>query len=225
MSLAPFSKSATSDLPPPWRLVGLPKNKAPLAQIEVASLGEERVLKLATDKSYGAALHELVPQVLGTGSTLRWRWRLELPVVHADLKTKEGDDAALKVCALFDMPLGKLGFFERNLLRLARALSGEKLPAATLCYVWDNKLPVGTGLPNAYTPRLRYIVLDSGDKKIGQWVTHGRDLANDLQKAFGHEFDTPPPLIAVLAGADSDNTQGRSLAYVGDVGLTVKAAE
>ena len=142
--LRPFSTAVSDALPAPWRLVGLPKGKAPLAQIELAMMGSERVLKLATDKSYGTALHELKPVVLGLGSTLKWRWRLEQPLATADLKIKEGDDAPLKVCAMFDMPLDKLKFLERNLLRLARSISGEKLPAATLCYVWDHKLAVGT---------------------------------------------------------------------------------
>jgi hypothetical protein len=39
-----------------------------------------------------------------------------------------------------------LGALEQGLLGVARAISGEKLPAATLCYVWDNTLPVGTFL-------------------------------------------------------------------------------
>ena len=224
-TLQPFSSAPLDALPMPWRLVGLPKGKAPLAQIELAMLGNERVLKLATDKSYGTALHELKPVVLGLGSTLKWRWRLEQPLVNADLKVKEGDDAPLKVCAMFDMPLDKLKFLERNLMRLARSVSGEKLPAATLCYVWDHKLAVGTELPNAYSPRLRFVVLDSGEKKLGQWVMHERDLAVDLQRAFGHEFVTPPPLIAIVVGADSDNTQGASLAYIGDVVLAVKPLE
>ena len=205
--------------------MGLPKGKAPLAQLEVVKLGDERVLKLATDKSYGTALHELKSVVLGASSSLSWRWRLEQGIESADLTRKEGDDAPLKVCAMFDMPLDKLGFFERNLLRLARSLSGEKLPAATLCYVWDHKLAAGTQLPNAYSPRLRFMVLDSGDQKKGQWVAHQRDLAADLQRAFGHEFATAPPLIAIVVGADSDNTQTRSLAYIGDITLTVRPAE
>jgi Protein of unknown function (DUF3047) len=223
--LQPFSSAASDALPAPWRLVGLPKGKAPLAQIELATLSNERVLKLATDKSYGTLLHELKPVVLGAGSTLKWRWRLEQPIAAADLKVKEGDDAPLKVCAMFDMPLDKLKFLERNLVRLARSISGEKLPAATLCYVWDHKLAVGTELPNAYSPRLRFVVLDSGDKKLGQWTVHERDLAVDLQRAFGHEFATPPPLIAIVVGADSDNTQGSSLAYLGDITLTAKPSE
>ena len=223
--LQPFSKAESDTVPAPWRLVGLPKGKAPLAQIEVVKLGDDRVLKLATDKSYGTALHELKPVVLGLGSTLKWRWRLEQPIASADLTVKEGDDAPLKVCAMFDMPLDKLKFLERNLMRLARSVSGEKLPAATLCYVWDHKLAVGTELPNAYSPRLRFVVLDSGDQKLGQWVLHERDLAADLKQAFGHEFATPPPLIAIVIGADSDNTQSSSLAYLGDVVLIAKPSK
>ena len=223
--LQAFSKADSDALPAPWRLVGLPQGKAPMAQIEIVKLGDERVLKLATDKSYGTALHELKPVVLGAGSSLNWRWRLEKGIETADLATKEGDDAPLKICAMFDMPLDKLGFVERNLVRLARSASAEKLPGATLCYVWDHKLAAGTQLPNAYSQRLRFIVLDSGDKKKGQWVVHQRDLAADLQRAFGHEFATPPPLIAIVVGADADNTQARSLAYVGDIALAVKPSE
>ena len=223
--LQAFSKADSDALPAPWRLVGLPQGKAPMAQIEIVKLGDERVLKLATDKSYGTALHELKPVVLGAGSSLSWRWRLEKGIETADLATKEGDDAPLKICAMFDMPLDKLGFVERNLVRLARSASAEKLPGATLCYVWDHKLAAGTQLPNAYSQRLRFIVLDSGDKKKGQWVVHQRDLAADLQRAFGHEFATPPPLIAIVVGADTDNTQARSLAYVGDIALAVMPSE
>ncbi len=223
--LQKFSNATADALPAPWRLVGLPKDKAPLAEFELVKQGDERVLRLATEKSYGTALHELTPKALAPGSLLKWRWRLEQGLPQADLRRKDADDAPLKVCAMFDLPLDKLKFWERNLLRLARGLSGEKLPAATLCYVWDHILPAGTALANAYTPRVRYLVLDSGEKQLGKWITHERDLASDLQRAFGHEFDAPPPLIAIVVGADSDNTQGKSLAYLGDVVLTVKPSE
>ncbi len=223
--LQPFSKAASEALPAPWRVVGLPKGKAPLAQLEMTTLGNDRVLKLSTDKSYGTALHELKPQVLEPGSLLSWRWRLEQGIAAADLRSKEGDDVPVKVCAMFDMPLDRLGFVERNVVRMARSVSGEKLPGATLCYVWDQKLAVGTQLPNAYSARLRFVVVDSGNQKLGQWVLHERDLAADLKQAFGHEFATPPPLIAIVIGADSDNTQSSSLAYLGDVVLIAKPSK
>jgi len=218
--LQPFSTSGLESLPPPWRAVGLPNAKTPLTRLDVVSIDGMRVLRLTSDKSYGNALHELVPVVPGQGSLLRWQWRLDQPLMAADLRTKGGDDAALKVCLLFDMPLEKLGVLERNVLRLARAASPEKLPAATLCYVWDHLYPANTELPNAFSPRLRFIVLDSGEKQLGQWIAHERDIVADFRRAFGHETDTTPPLIGIAVGADSDNTRSASLAYLGDLTLT-----
>jgi hypothetical protein len=154
------------------------------------------------------------------GTRLRWRWRLDQPLAGADLRRRETDDSPLKVCALFDMPLDRLGLIERNVLRLARSVSGENLPSATLCYVWDATLAPGTLLSNAYSARVRMIVVDSGAQRLGQWTAHTRDLAADFRLAFGHESASVPPLQALLVGADADNTAGYSLGYVGDVTLT-----
>ena len=63
------------------------------------------------------------------------------------------------------------------------------------------------------------IVLDSGEQRLGQWAWHSQNLAADFQRAFGQESPTVPPLIGVLVGADSDNTAGQSLGYVGDITL------
>ena len=222
--ITPFSGASAATLPTPWRVVGLPGNKVPLAQIDIVTLGPDRVMRLRTDHSYGTASHALPPKT--SAGTLTWRWRLDQPIELADLRKKVGDDAALKVCAMFDMPLERLGFIERNLLRLARSASGEYLPAATLCYVWDQKLPVGSELPNAYTSRVRFVVVDSASNPSGpasplqQWVSHTRDLHADFLKTFGAESESVPPLLAIVVGADSDNTGQSSLGYVGDISLT-----
>ena len=120
--IAPFSGASAATLPTPWRVVGLPGNNVPLAQIDIVTLGPDRVMRLRTDHSYGTASHALPPKT--SAGTLTWRWRLDQPIELADLRKKVGDDAALKVCAMFDMPLERLGFIERNLLRLARSASG-----------------------------------------------------------------------------------------------------
>ena len=73
----------------------------------------------------------------------------------------------------------------------------------------------------AFSPRLRYVVMDSGETLLGQWVKHERDLAADFLRAFGAETDVMPPLVGLAVGADSDNTQSTSLAYVGDLGLVI----
>jgi Protein of unknown function (DUF3047) len=218
-----FSKSNV-DLPPaPWKVQPFPGSAKPVSQFEVTSLDGQRVLRVIADKSYGTLQHDLAPATVGQGSKLRWRWRLDQPLRDADLRQKKGDDSPLKVCALFDMPLKQLGFFDRNFLLAARAMSKQTIPAATLCYVWDHKLPVGTELSNAFTRRVRYVVVNSGDSQLKSWLMQERDLVNDFRRAFGEETDTIPPLIGLAIGADADNTGGVSLGYVGDVELTLIA--
>ena len=131
-----------------------------------------------------------------------------------DLRRRDGDDAALKVCVLWDLPLERVPFVERQLLRLARSKTGEALPAATVCYVWDRQIAVGSTVPNPYSRRMRYLVLRSGD--AGRWQEERRDVAADFLTLFGDESGSAPPVIGVAVGADADNTQGRSLAFVAD---------
>jgi len=72
---------------------------------------------------------------------------------------------------------------------------------------------------NVYSKRLRFIVLDQGPARPGTWVSHGRDLDADFLRAFGEETTTVPPLLAVVVGADSDNTGGSSLAFIKGLSL------
>lgn len=219
VALVPFSSAKTEQPPSPWRVVGVPGGKIALTTFSMANVDGRRVLRVAASKSYGNLVHDLPSGTPVAGLRLRWRWRLDEALQGADLRTRQGDDSALKVCVLFDMPLEKLGLIERNLLRFARAASAEKLPSATLCYVWDDKLSLDTLLPNAYTTRVRMIVATNGVRSLGQWVAQTRDVAADFHRAFGFESDTLPPMMAVLVGADADNTGGHSLGYVDDVKL------
>lgn len=219
-SLMLFSSASAAEPPAPWRVVGLPRSNKPLTRFDITAIDGQSVLRVQTDRSYANLVHQLPDLVLAPGTQLHWRWRLEQPLLDTDLRRRDGDDSALKVCLLFDMPLARLGLVERSVLRAARSLSGEHLPSATLCYVWDSTLAPGTLLHNAFSQRLRMMVVDSGEQQLGQWVTHTRDLAADFQRAFGEESATLPPLQAVLVGADADNTGGRSLGYVGDVTLS-----
>lgn len=212
-SITPFSGATGNTPPAPWRYVGLPGDKVATAQLDLVALDNQKVLRLQAKNAYGTLVHSWS----GPIGQLRWRWRLDLAPAAANLTIKEGDDVALKVCVSFDTPLADLSFTERTKLTLARTVSGEKLPASTLCYVWDQNLPAGSVIANAYTQRVRFMVLNSGAKLLGQWQSHERDVAADFLKAFGHESKTVPQVTALIVGADSDNTRGTSLGYMGDI--------
>jgi hypothetical protein len=193
----------------PWRSRGLPQQRPAPTRFEVVAENDgTRVLRIEADRAYGTLVHPLSGVRAGT---LAWRWRVDRPVDGADLRRKSGDDAALKVCALFDMPLARVPFVERQLLRLASARAGEALPTATLCYVWEPALPSGSLLHNAYTRRVRFI---TARHAAGAWTTEQHDLARDFRRAFGEESDEVPPLTALLIGADTDNTGSHSLAWL-----------
>jgi hypothetical protein len=198
----------TPEPPPPWRVVGLPRQTKPFTHFTVIDLDGHRVLRIESDHGYGNLVHSLSDARAGL---LSWRWRVDEVPAGADLRYRSGDDSALKVCALFDMPISRVPFFERQWLRLASSRAGEPLPTAALCYVWDAHLPGGTLLHNAFTDRLRYIVVNG---VAGQWSEQHHDLAADFRRAFGEESTEVPPLSGVLIGADSDNTGSRSLAYL-----------
>ena len=225
VALLPFSASDVGSPPNAWRIAGLPgqgtsaKPVAPITRFDIMSVDGQKVLRMQTDGSYGNLVHALPGVNLGEKTLLRWRWRLERPLTNADLRQRRSDDSPLKVCLLFDLPTAKLSFVDRSVLSLARSVSGEKLPSATLCYVWDHALPAGTLLNNAYTSRVRLLVLDSGEKRLGQWISHERNVAADFKQAFGGESESLPALDGVLVGADSDNAGGQSAAFVGDITL------
>ncbi|MGL6109829.1 MAG: DUF3047 domain-containing protein, partial [Rubrivivax sp.] len=201
--------------PAPWRAAGLPQQKDAATRFEMVELEGLRVLRLQADSSYGNLLHALAPG--DPGRWLSWRWRVDQPNPRTDLRKKSGDDAAVKICVLFDLPLSALPFFERQLLQLARTRSRAPLPAATLCYVWDHQLPVGTELDNAYSRRVRMIVLRGQGTPLAAWQQERRDVHADFLRLFGDEASTVPPIAAIGVAADADNTQGRSLAYVADL--------
>jgi hypothetical protein len=200
-----------------WQVVGLPKQTLPMTRFRFSASDGQPALRIKADRSNGNLVHELGGAA--PGRWLQWRWRLDTPLAGADLRTKAGDDAALKVCALFDLPLAALGLVERAQMRMARAVSGQWLPAATLCYVWDPALPVGTLLPNAHSQRLRWIVARGSGTPLRAWHSERHDLHADFLRAFGDETQAVPPLKAIALGADTDNSASRSVGWVAEVDL------
>jgi hypothetical protein len=205
---------------PPWRLVLLPAQSVPLTEFSRATIDGRTAMRIDAHASYANLVHPLkLPADDVRPLWLAWRWRVERFADDSDLASKAGDDTALKVCALFDMPLARVPFFERLLLRFARRRSGESLPAATVCYVWDRLLPAGTELRNAYTRRMRYIVLQGPSTPLAAWRSERRDLRADFLRVYGDEAREVPPLIAIAVGADADNTKSESRAYLSDLNL------
>lgn len=169
-----------------------------------------QAVRISSASSYG----HLLQKGPWPAAQLSWQWRLDKGLQQADLQTKAGDDAALKVCVSFDHSDDNVPWGERLLLKFARSQSSLDLPSATVCYIWDNRYPVGTTGANPYTKRVRYMVLRSGMAEANSWQTQQRNLAQDFLFLFGDETHVVPPVSAIAVGADTDNTQEDAQGWV-----------
>jgi hypothetical protein len=145
---------------------------------------------------------------------LEFRFKVEELPKGADIKTKAGDDFAARIYLLFDYDINKLSFGDRTKIRIGRSLYGNALPTAAINYVWDTQYPVDSVVPNAYTDRVRAIIVESGAAKLGQWVTVRRNVAQDFKRAFG---DEAPRIIGIAVATDADNTKTNARARYGDI--------
>ena len=202
-------------LGPGWRVVGWPDQRMPLTRYAAEVVDGRLALRLEARASYGNLV--LATPAQAPPRTVSWAWRMQQPNPAADLRVKAGDDAAAKVCLGFDMALQQVPFVERTLLRLARSRSADALPAATLCWVWGRGEAPGSVIANAYTRRVRYIVLRTAADATGTWFTETRDVAADFRRAFGDESPDTPALMTVIVAADADNTGASTVAHVADL--------
>ena len=205
-----FTKESV-EVPAPWRVVQLDTKILP-TRYRIARWDDVFAIEAIAERSM-ALLARPVEIDLSRTPVLCWRWRVDAPLVKADMATKAGDDYAARVYVSFVMPASVLDFLTRAKLKLARSIYGDAVPDAAINYVWDNRYPVGTRKPNAYTDRTRMIVAESGAANAGQWVMARHDVQQDMVAEFGSELAR---LVQLSVAADTDNTGERVRAGFAD---------
>jgi hypothetical protein len=123
---------------------------------------------------------------------LSWQWWVDDVLVKGDATKKSGDDYAARVYVVFPS-----AFFWRT-----KALN----------YIWDNKLPKGTFIANAYTKNAMMVVVESGFEHTGKWITEERNIREDFISAFG---ENPPLVGAIAIMTDTDDTGETAKAWYG----------
>lgn len=196
-----------ANIPDPWRVQQIDERVAP-TRYALKSWDGVVAVEAVAERSM-ALLGRPLDIDLEATPHLCWLWRVDAPLVSADMTTKAGDDYAARVYLSFKVAPEVLGLGTRAKLALARSIYGDQVPDAALNYVWDNRQPVGTLMPNAYTDRTRMLVLRSGAGDAGGWVMERRDVAEDFKRAFG---DLPAQLTGLALASDTDNTGERARA-------------
>ncbi|MFO1396889.1 MAG: DUF3047 domain-containing protein [Burkholderiales bacterium] len=214
--LAPFSSGTPgATLPAGWSPLTFPSIARHTRYTLVRDEAGTVVVEAVAQDSASGLVHKLdVPAA--ERPRLAWRWKADGPVATGDVTRREGDDYVTRVYVTFRYSPERLSPWQRLRYAALRVVYGEYPPHAGLNYVWDARAPRGTVVPNAYTDRVRMIVVESGAANAGRWLHYERDIVADYRAAFGEE---PPPVSGVAIMTDTDNTGATVIAYYGDVAL------
>ncbi|MDR4493239.1 MAG: DUF3047 domain-containing protein [Nitrospirales bacterium] len=145
---------------------------------------------------------------------VEWRWKVKNILAEGDVTKKSGDDYPARLYITFEYDNSKVGFFEKIKYETIKLVYGKYPPIGAINYIWESTSPIGTVLPNPYTDRVSMFVIESGSRKLNQWIVEERNILEDYRRAFGED---PPNISGVAIMTDTDNTKESAVAYYGDI--------
>lgn len=161
-------------------------------------LGDSRVLRAESDKT-ASGLFKKQRIDLEQTPYLNWSWRVENRLGAIDEQSKAGDDYAARVYVVVS---GGWAFWR------TRAIN----------YVWAGNSPKDKIWPNAFAGNnAMMIALRSSKDRTTVWYQEKRNILRDLEQQFGERIRY---IDAVALMTDTDNSQGKAVAYYGDIYFT-----
>jgi len=134
---------------------------------------------------------------------LSWEWRVRILPEDADETVGEKNDSAASIYVVF----------QKKRIPFA---GWHNQPANWIKYVWSSTLPVGTVVTKHLTEfgvslyEGKYIVIASGKKNLGKWMTFKRNVLADYRKLYGGNPAFNPIVIGIVTDANSTETQAEA---------------
>jgi Protein of unknown function (DUF3047) len=216
-ALSMFGACTTTPIEPHtaegWHDVPLPGKRRTAYRWEL--MPEGRVLVAQADSS-ASMYRKRLTRPADTLRDVEFSWMVQALPEGGDVSDANACDAAARVLFAFGGDHARLSSRNQLLFELARTLTGEAPPFATLAYVWDTSAPVGRVVTHPRSDRVRKIVVESGPGGLRQWKRYRRTVGADYRLAFG---EAPGPLLAVAVMTDGDNTRSHLTTRYRDISL------
>jgi len=215
-SVPPFSSATEGSTPPEgWRPYILRPDRQKTAYTMARRDGRMTLHAVADSAASGLSVAtQIDPQ---RTPWLRWEWRVDTVHEQATVADDVREDTPARLVIAFGGDMSRLSLRDRIFFEQVELFTGNELPFATLTYVWDGRLPVGSVLPYARSGRIRYDVVESGAARAGQWLRYERNVLADYRRVFGEAPTGPVVSVGVLT--DSDDLKNHAEAWYGDIGL------
>lgn len=132
---------------------------------------------------------------------LSWRWKVTQLPPKGDIRKREADDQAGQIYVVFPR-------------------FPARVNSRSMGYIWDTLAPVGLAGTSTTYSRMKYVVLQSGPEKLGQWLQESRNVYEDYKKAFQEE---PPQVGALLLYINTQHINGSAECFYDDLFFSAKA--
>jgi hypothetical protein len=209
--------AASPQAPEGWKALKINDSKKPTVYRALVEDGLPVLHARAEGSASGA--YRVADFKLAERPVMRWRWKVSRLIPGADNSKGAKEDSPVRIVLAFEGDKGKLSVGEQAKMRMARRLSGQDLPYATLMYVWSNTAPVGSVIPNPHMGRIQMVVASSGEAGVGAWQALSRDVAEDFRRAFK---EAPGRLLGYGVMSDTDNTGETVEAWYGEISFAAK---
>lgn len=181
----------TRGLPPGWQKQRWGR---PAYDFTVVEDDGHRVVHLRSAGDSSNASKDIRGQVnLTETPVLEWRWKVVALPQGADSRRKETDDQAAQVYVTWPR-------------------FPEAVRSRIIGYVWDTTAPAGTIVKSQKTGTVTYVIVRSGARDLGRWITERRNVREDFRRIYGEEPEDP---AIISFGIDSDDVGGTAESFMG----------
>jgi hypothetical protein len=155
-----------------------------------------RVLRLESRNDHSTIARDITGRVnLKETPILEWSWKATILPTGGDLQRKETTDMAAQLYVVWP--------------RFPALLRSR-----IIGYVWDATTPATTIVKSQKTGTVTFVVMRSGTKDLGKWLTEHRNVAEDYVKIFGEAPDDPS---AITISIDSNDTHSIAESFMGPI--------
>ncbi|MBW2467295.1 MAG: DUF3047 domain-containing protein [Deltaproteobacteria bacterium] len=128
-----------------------------------------------------------------------WNWKVDNTLANGDARKKSGDDYGARIYVIFPSYL----FWNTKAIN----------------YIWANKLPRNSAVPNPYTSNDIMVSVQSGPLNTDKWLSETRNVYEDYIRFFNKK---PSKVGAIAIMTDTDNTGESTSAGYGPIAVCSK---
>ena len=200
-----------------WKALTFPKIKRHTRYTVIKEPGRT-ILKAYSDNAASGMIFEKQIDPIQY-PLIAWSWKVDQVVENGDVTSRRGDDYAARLYVAFAFDNRGSGWWQGVKNKTASFFAGKALPGSALNYIWANKAEVGDIVDSPYTAQSKMIVVRSGNRQAGEWLSEQRNIAEDYQAAFGRK---PPRIVGIAVMTDTDDTGAKAVAWYGPIILRIE---